>query len=308
MDVVLQGQKLEEEVNAIKRHLQAISNQSIKLNNDYCSPINQRPRKVNIPQIPLAELPEPNFNSTHTDSSSSEPIPLTIKSLKPALVFNLNCSPTSTIAELKQQLIKSNSSTAPSIDSQRWLYKGKALADNKLLKEYDTIKANETIHLMIKASTTTPSSVLTAPNPSESDDPTTPKANVLSSSTSDSSQRSPNPPVPMNIPKITMENDGGQLGEIPIIARSRSGSVHTSSSHSPHSGISESFRSLVTKNEFWVDLKEFLTQQFGPYGSSSESNARQMWEHWFIASKEWLSASDIARIREAAGISGMAGR
>lgn len=234
-----------------------------------------------------------------------EPIPLTIKSLKPALVFELNCSPTSTIAELKQQLIKSNS-TAPSIDTQRWLYKGKALADNKLLKEYDSIKPNETIHLMIKASSITPSSALTASKPTESEDPTTPKANVLSSSTSETSQRSPNPPVPMNIPKITMENDGGQMGEIPIIARSRSGSVHTNSS-SPHTGISESFRSLVMKNEFWVDLKDFLTQQFGPYGPG-ESNARQMWEHWFIASKEWLSASDIARIREAAGISGMAGR
>ncbi|KAH9823156.1 hypothetical protein DFH28DRAFT_350538 [Melampsora americana] len=302
MDVVLQGQKLDEEINAIKRHLQAISNQSLKLSNDYASPINQRPKKANIPQIPLAELPEPNFDSTTTDHSSSEPIPLTIKSLKPSLVFNLNCSPTSTILELKQALIKSNS-TAPSLDSQRWLYKGKALSDNKLLKEYDQIKANETIHLMIKPT----SSTLTASNPTESEDPTTPKANVLSSSTSDVSQRSPNPPVPMNIPKITMENDGGQMGEIPIIARSRSGSINTSSSHSPHLGISESFRSVVMKDEFWVDLKEFLTQQFGPYGSG-ESNARQMWEHWFIASKEWLSASEIARIREATGISGMAGR
>ncbi|KAG0148586.1 hypothetical protein CROQUDRAFT_60352 [Cronartium quercuum f. sp. fusiforme G11] len=287
MDPILDGKKLDDEINAIKRHLQAIANQQLKFKNDYASALNQRPRRVNVPQIPLAEPPAPHPTST-ADSSSSAPIPLTIKSLKPVLVFNLKCGLTSTIAELKQQLTSSDSS-APPVDSQRWLYKGKALADNKLLKEYDAIQPNETIHLMIKPST-----------------------NVLPSAENSESaaghvRRPSNSPLAMNIPKITMDNEGGQLGETPFIARSRSGSIHTNPSQSPHLGISESFRTVVTKNEFWVGLKDFLTEQFGPYGPA-ESNARQMWEHWFIASKEWLSASDIARIREAAGISGMAGR
>lgn len=229
------------------------------------------------------------------------PISLTIKSLKPALSFELKCALTSTIAELKQQLVKSDSS-APPIDSQRWLYKGKALADNKLLKEYDHIKPNDTIHLMVK-----PSSSIATPAAS-AEVASTPQTNVQPPPTTPQSvSRRPSNSLSMNIPKITMDGDAGQPMETPFIARSRSGSVHTSASHSPHLGISESFRSVVNKNEFWVELKNFLTAQFGPYGPG-ESNARQMWEHWFIASKEWMSASDIARIREAAGISGMAGR
>lgn len=51
MDTILKGQKLNDEVNAIKRHLQALSNQQLKLKNDHTSALAQRPRRVNIPQV-----------------------------------------------------------------------------------------------------------------------------------------------------------------------------------------------------------------------------------------------------------------
>lgn len=51
MDPILQGKKLEDEITAVKRHLQALENQHLKLSNDFASPLNQRPRRVNLPQV-----------------------------------------------------------------------------------------------------------------------------------------------------------------------------------------------------------------------------------------------------------------
>ncbi|CAH7675257.1 hypothetical protein BY996DRAFT_6845343 [Phakopsora pachyrhizi] len=299
------SQRIQDEVNSIKRHLQAISRQTISLSNDYNPPYDQRHRRPNLPVITLASPPSP-VTSTTDLTSSTEPISIILKSLKPALSFQLSCSPTSTIAELKQQAARSNSQ-APPPGSQRWLYKGKALADNKLLKEYPNIMSNETVHLMISKPKMANSSTAddSLPTPSSTiAEAGTPMATSRSSSPLSHSNQ---PKLAMSIPKITMDAEGDQLTEAPFISRSRSGSVNTNPLYSPHLGISESFRSVVTKDGFWVDLKKFLDDQFGPYGPG-EDNARQMWEHCFNSSKEWMTASEIARIREAAGISGMAGR
>lgn len=88
--------------------------------------------------------------------SSSKPTSLTleIKCSKPALSFSLSCSSTLTIAALKQQLRTENPETAPAVDDQRWLVKGKVLADTKLLKEYDL--PTKTITLMLKPGATYP--------------------------------------------------------------------------------------------------------------------------------------------------------
>lgn len=74
---------------------------------------------------------------------------LTIKSTKPPITYTLSgIHPTDTIAAIKQHLIATNPN-APAPDVQRLLLKGKALADNKLLKEY-TVKDGDTINLMVK--------------------------------------------------------------------------------------------------------------------------------------------------------------
>lgn len=139
-------------------------------------------------QIPVVQPPEPietgtSSSSTSTaantaagdaqSSTSSNTITLTIKSLKPPLSFSLPCSLTADVASLKAQLHAQEAAKgAPEPERQRWLYKGKAMADERILKEYDGIKDGETVHLSIKAgvvaptataattTTTTPSSTI----------------------------------------------------------------------------------------------------------------------------------------------------
>jgi UV excision repair protein RAD23 len=55
--------------------------------------------------------------------------------------------PTDTICDIKSQL--ASKPKAPPSDAQRLLLKGKALADGKLLKEYN-IKDGDTVNLMVK--------------------------------------------------------------------------------------------------------------------------------------------------------------
>ena len=70
------------------------------------------------------------------------------KSLKPHAIFAISVRLTDTISAIKTQL--SAEPSAPPADAQRLLFKGKALADGKLLKEYNNIKDGDTINLMVK--------------------------------------------------------------------------------------------------------------------------------------------------------------
>lgn len=250
-----------------------------------------------------------------TSWTTTANINLTLKSLKPALTFALACPRTKSIAELKALLVETNPA-APPVEAQRWLFKGKALADGKLLQEYDAIQDGETVHMMVKAGVT--------PAPSA---PTsfTEAAAPKSESPTDTTGSMPPPAVPaaraghghkghpslsMSIPKIIMDSDDATPFQPASDARAshrRSGS--TSSAHSPHLGVTEAFRQVATSPEFWVGVRSFLEGEFsraGPFGA--EENARIMFEGWLGASKEWMTPSDIAKCREAAGISGMAGR
>ena len=74
-------------------------------------------------------------------------INITFKSLKPPQSFTLLVQPTDIISDIKSQL--ASQPRAPPADAQRLLLKGKALADNKLLKEYN-VKDGDTINLMVK--------------------------------------------------------------------------------------------------------------------------------------------------------------
>jgi ubiquitin-like protein 4 len=75
-------------------------------------------------------------------------IPLVFKSLKPPATFTISVRLTDTISAIKAQLASEPS--APSADAQRLLFRGKALADGKLLKEYSNIKDGDTVNLMVK--------------------------------------------------------------------------------------------------------------------------------------------------------------
>ena len=70
-----------------------------------------------------------------------------IKSLKPLKTYTLAVQSSDTIADIKSYL--ASQSGAPPVDVQRLLVKGKALADAKLLKEYN-IRDGDTVNLMVK--------------------------------------------------------------------------------------------------------------------------------------------------------------
>ena len=70
------------------------------------------------------------------------------KSLKPPATFTVSVRLTDTISAIKGQLASELS--APPAEAQRLLFKGKALADGKLLKEYSNIKDGDTVNLMVK--------------------------------------------------------------------------------------------------------------------------------------------------------------
>lgn len=74
-------------------------------------------------------------------------ISITIKSVKPPQTYSLSVQSTDTIQAIKSQLAAEPG--APPADVQRLLLKGKALADAKLLKEYD-VKDGDTVNLMVK--------------------------------------------------------------------------------------------------------------------------------------------------------------
>lgn len=91
-------------------------------------------------------------------------ITLTFKSLKPPKSFTLPVQPTDTIQSIKSLL--ASQPHAPPADVQRLLLKGKALADAKLLKEYN-IKDGDTVNLMIKPGHTwDPNAMTSVPKPS----------------------------------------------------------------------------------------------------------------------------------------------
>jgi ubiquitin-like protein 4 len=116
-------------------------------------------------------------------------IQITFKSTKPPKSYTLSVQPTDPISSIKSQLAATESGAPPS-DAQRLLLRGKVLADNKLLKEYQ-VRDGDTVNLMVKpgfdwdpskpSNTTTTttttmsdSALSTSPAPSPVDSPSKP--------------------------------------------------------------------------------------------------------------------------------------
>lgn len=130
-----------------KTFLNMLSTQSITYSDDYQQPPELSLRKV--PVLPIAVPPPPEREpQLQPSGSSSASISLVFKSLKPQATFTISVRPTDTISAIKTQL--SAEPSAPPAEAQRILFKGKALADGKLLKEYNNIKDGDTINLMVK--------------------------------------------------------------------------------------------------------------------------------------------------------------
>lgn len=226
---------------------------------------------------------------------------------------------------IKERLAAEHS-RAPSVDVQRLLLKGKVLADGKLLKEYllSTGVAEEgiTLSLMIK-----PGASWSA------EEKLQPASSVPASAASPGAQAAPKPdglaptsvqpsrshsrtpseggaadqfPVPSLVLSTPMspsdENAHKQSRPVPLDIADQSGSRPTTPSI-PGGGVGGG---LLTQPIFWVHLREFLLTEVELL-RGREADADDLFESFLLASKGSLEATDIARIRDAVNITGMAG-
>ena len=195
------------------------------------------------------------------------------KSLKPHATFAISVRLTDTISAIKTQLAAEPS--APPADAQRLLFKGKALADGKLVKEYKNINDGDTINLMVKPGydwNTT--AITTIPTPPVSASP------MLASS-----------PEPLSVPKTSQFESGTLLHpearskqggrkhhRIPSVMLSPSSSLESSGAGDkdimltidpdvlPNPDLQpdtmSTYHLTMSQPEFWKRLYEFLKYVF----------------------------------------------
>ena len=190
------------------------------------------------------------------------------KSLKPHATYTISVRLTDTISAIKTQLAAEPS--APPADAQRLLFKGKALADGKLLKEYNNIKDGDTINLMVKSGydwNTTATN--TVPTPPVSASP------MLASSPEPLSVPNPNPFGSGTLDPEARSKQGGRRHQrIPSVMLSPSPSPESSGAvekdimltidagvlPSPvlQSDSLSTFHQTMSQPEFWKRLHAFL--------------------------------------------------
>lgn len=163
--------------------------------------------------------------------------------------------PTDTIATIKSQL--ASVSGAPPADVQRLLLKGKALADGKLLKEYD-VKDGDTVNLMVKpgyawdptAAPAEPKPSITTTEPSGESITLVPEQTVK---TKHGHGRTPSivlSPSPSLAP--VADESFEKLVDIPLV-------LDTSNiPPSPLSGNDTPYHTAISQPEFWERLYAFL--------------------------------------------------
>lgn len=253
---------------------------------------------------------------------------MTIKSLKPALTYTITAQPTDSVLDLKK-LVSSASTTssgstagAVTVDSQRLLLKGKALADNKLLKEYD-IKSGATVHLILKAAPAASSSSMTsaAGMPASVPAPSAPSASTSGSSInpggvpdlgSASASTATTKPTSIALPRpsvggharvpsltITTEAPGASPGtsspgqEVPL-------NINDAPPLGPQAQISSaSFHQTIADPDFWQKVHALCVAEF-----ANEVDADQAWEAFLLSVKGRLSAGEAAKIRDVVGVRG----
>ncbi|KAF5356779.1 hypothetical protein D9756_006708 [Leucocoprinus leucothites] len=284
------------EIAFAQTFLQTLSTQPVTYANDY-----RQPLENSLKRVPIFPLPPPPKRQ-HVDSSASgaasSQIALTFKSLKPPASYTLTVSPTDTIATIKAQLATTHN-TAPPADAQRFLVKGKALADAKLLKEYN-VQDGDTVNLMLK--------------PGANWDPSKPREEKV--------EREILQPKPVPaVPGLFVSDESAPVGKRTRHSRAPSIVLSPSPSSDAPGAAPErdilltldsettapvetmtTYHTTVANPEFWEKLLAFVRNEF-----TKEADALQAWEDFLRASKGSLTASEIAKIRDHVGIMGMAG-
>lgn len=179
------------------------------------------------------------------------------------------------------------------------MIKGKVLADNKLLKEYDSAVDGVVINLMVKPGTqwnaeepVKPASTLD-PAPAQS---ATRTGHARSPSQGGHADEFPVPSLVLEAPSSPTDS------KRPIPLKLDTETVIPSRPSSPWSGVTHNYVAVVTSTGFWERLRKFLGNEF-----VDEEDADAAFESFLLASKDRLSAGEIAKIRDAVGVVGMAG-
>ncbi|KAF8069126.1 hypothetical protein FPV67DRAFT_1414365 [Lyophyllum atratum] len=276
-----------------KTFLNTISSQPVTYSNDSQQPLQNSLKK--IPVLPIPVPAPPTRAATASSSSSSASVSVTFKSLKPPASFTISVQPTDSIAAVKTQLAAQPS--APPADAQRLLLKGKALADAKLLKEYN-VKDGDTINLVLKPGSDWDPTKPTIPTvtASPSPDPMASSHSLSIASPAPSGSRRGHQRIPSVVlsPSPSSETPGAVEKDILLTLDSAPGPVQTE----PLS----TYGATVAQPEFWKRLYAFLKSEF-----TTESDALTAFEDFFRASKGSLTVNQIAKIRDQVGIVGMAG-
>ncbi|VDB91218.1 unnamed protein product [Peniophora sp. CBMAI 1063] len=238
------------------------------------------------------------------ESSIASNIKVTFKQLKPSFSVTLAVSPADSIESIKRQI--ASQSGAPPADTQRLLLKGKALADTKLLKEYN-VKDGDTVNIMSKPASTPAAPPLVAPQPvAPSPVSTLPGQSSLelpsAESTASAGKRRGHGRIPSVVlsPSPSPSMDGEEVKDIALVDEN---GVTLSAEPAAEPGPPDStYRTTISNPQYWEKLYEFIVSQF-----SVRADAHLAFEDYLNASKGALTASEIAKIRDTVGITGMGG-
>ncbi|KAH9915848.1 ubiquitin-domain-containing protein [Fomitopsis serialis] len=301
------------ELAFVKTFVNNLSSQPVTYADDFQQPSERSLRKVPVLPVdlpppperkvtqvaPTGELPCPTPAAVISTSPRTGSLSITFKSIKPPKSYSLSVQPTDPVSDIKAQL--ASEPGAPPADAQRLLLKGKALADSKLLQEY-SIKEGDTVTLMVKpgfdwdpSKMSTSLAPVTAPTPQKARAGSITLLPEQPSRTRGGHGRTPS--IVLSPSPSLSPSPGEVLIDIPLV-------LDTSNiPELSQSGASNTpYHTTVAQPAFWEHLYAFLKVEF-PNGS----DAAQAWEDFFCASKGSLSVSEIAKIRDRVGVTGMAG-
>ncbi|KIL64106.1 hypothetical protein M378DRAFT_198544 [Amanita muscaria Koide BX008] len=266
--------------------LNTLSTQQVLFHDDYQQPLPHSLKRVPVLNTPLPSPAKKRITNDHLSGA----IQITFKSIKPAVSYSLSVHPTDTISTIKSQLSHTHP-TAPPADAQRLLLKGKALADNKLLKEY-TVKDGDVITLVIKQATAE-----TPPIMNQTLTPAGAPARKHRHQRIPSVVLSPSPSTSTTDLLAGVDGTAGASGE------GEKDIILVLDSDVPPQPVQFStYHDTVAKPEYWEKLLVFLRSEF-----SSEADAVHAFEDYLRATKASLTPNEIAKIRDYTGVVGMAG-
>ncbi|KAN0125592.1 hypothetical protein V8E52_000799 [Russula decolorans] len=284
----------------VKAFVNILASQPVTFHDDFQEQPEKTLKIAPVVQLQVPPPPELKKEEVHPSSAPST-IQITFKSLKPPFSITIPVSPADPISSIKTQI--ADQPRAPPASAQRLLLKGKALADAKLLKEYN-VQDGGTINLMVKPG------VEWDPIAEPKEPPSLLLSGAPPLQETETGSLSPAPPETVKkrghsrIPSVVLSTPASPLQK-PQDIQLVDGDGFTLSTEMPGAEPSipqSTYRTAVAQPEYWQNLLSFLRSRFPNNGDASIA-----FEDYLAASKGVLTASEIAKIRDSVGVTGMAG-